>query len=151
MADEKGILTKREEMFCQHYTVSYNGADAARRAGYAEKSAAKAACKLLKEERVLQRIRDIQQETVDQLCLSRNAVVLKMYELLDICMAAKPVLEWDYSQHKMVETGTYQIDSKGAAKALEMLGKHLGLFDAKNVADGDTGPVFYTGDEEVRP
>lgn len=150
MADEKDRLTRREEMFCQYYTVNYNGADAARKAGYAEKSAAKSACKLLKEERVLQRVREIQQETVEQLCISRHAVVLKMQELVDICMAAKPVLEWDYKEHKMVETGLFQIDSKGAAKALEMLGKYVGLFDRENAAEGDTGPVFYTGEEEVR-
>ena len=151
MADEKGGLTRREEMFCQYYTDSYNGADAARRAGYAEKSAAKSACKLLKEERILQRVREIQQETVEQLCISRQRVVLQLMELVDVCMAAKPVMEWDYSEHKMVPTGEYQIDSKGAAKALELLGKHLGLFDKENGSQDDTGPVFYTGDEEVRP
>ena len=148
MADEKG-LTRREEMFCQYYTDSYNGAAAARRAGYADKSAAKSACKLLKEERILRRIREIQQETVDQLCISRQRVVLQLMELVDVCMAAKPVMEWDYSEHKMVATGEYQIDAKGAAKALELLGKHLGLFDGEKGLQGDTGPVFYEGEGDV--
>lgn len=149
MAQEQE-LTRREEMFCQHYTVSYNGADAARRAGYAEKSAAKAACRLLKEARILRRIREIQQETVERLCLSRERVVLQLMELADVCMAAKPVMEWDYSEHKMVPTGEYQVDSKGAAKALELLGKHLGLFAGDAGDKSGDGPVFYEGDGEVR-
>lgn len=149
MADEKGLKAK-EERFCLEYTVDYNGAAAARRAGYAEKSAAKAACKLLKEERVLDRVREIQQETVEQLCLSRQKVVLQLMELADVCMAKrKPLREWDYEAHEWKETGEYQIDSKGAAKALELLGKYLGLFGDKNAAEGDAGPVILTGEEDV--
>jgi hypothetical protein len=34
----------------------------------------------------------------------------------------------------MVETGIYQFDSKGALKALEQLGKHLGMYDRKGPA-----------------
>lgn len=147
---EAESLTAREERFCQEYTVCYNGAEAARRAGYAEKSAAKTACKLLKEERILRRIRELQQETLEQLCLTRQKVVLQLMELVDVCMAAKPVLAWDYEEHQMVETGEYQVDSKGAAKALELLGKHLGMFDKESQSAADTGPVFLEGGSEVR-
>lgn len=34
-------------------------------------------------------------------------------------------------QREMVETGEYAFDSKGALKSLEMIGKHLGMFDKK--------------------
>lgn len=149
MADEKG-LTAKEERFCLEYCIDYNGTAAARRAGYAEKSAAKSACKLLKEERVLQRVRELQQEQAKRLCLSSDLVLIRTMELLDTCMAKKkPIREWDYEAHEWKETGEYQIDSKGAAKALEMLGKYLGMFDGEKGLQGDTGPVFYEGEGDV--
>lgn len=138
-------LTRKEEKFCLEYAVDYNGTKAAIRAGYAEKSAAKAACKLLKEARILDRVRRLQKEQAERLCLSSDLVVIRALELLDICLAAKPVMIWDYENHCWEKSGEYQIDSKGAAKALEILGKHLGMFDGSGQSD-DSGPVFYKDD-----
>lgn len=144
-------LTAKEERFCLEYCIDYNGAAAARRAGYAEKSAAKAACKLLKEERVLARVRELQQEQAKRLCLSSDLVLIRTMELVDACMAKrKPIREWDYEAHEWKETGEYLIDGKTAVRALELLGKYLGMLGGEKGLQGDTGPVFYTGEDEVR-
>lgn len=143
---EKGTdLKRKEERFCLEYAVDYNGTAAAKRAGYAEKSAAKTACRLLKDERVMARIRELQKEQAERLCLSSDLIVIRALELYDKCTQAVPVQEWDYSEHKMVDTGEYQIDSKGAVKCLELLGKHIGMFDKDNQSVGD-GPVFIRDD-----
>lgn len=42
-------LTPQQERFCQEYAVDYNGTNAAIRAGYAEKTAASQASRLLKK------------------------------------------------------------------------------------------------------
>lgn len=42
-----------------------------------------------------------------------------------------PVMRYDPSTGKMEETGMYQFDSKGALRALELIGKHLGMFGDK--------------------
>ena len=143
-------LTQKEERFCLEYSVDYNQTQAAIRAGYSEKSAAKKGCQLMKDPRILARVRQLQKEQAERLCLSSDLVVIKLLELVDICMAAKQVMEWDYFSHEMRPTGEYQIDSKGAAKALELLGKHLGMFEQRDLPTGDTGPVFYTGEEEIK-
>lgn len=142
-------ITMKEERFCLEYVTDYNGAAAARRAGYAEKSAAKQACRLLSRPEIMERVRALQKEQRERLCVSSDMVVIKARELLDICMAATPVLEWDYGEHKMVPSGEYQVDSKGAAKCLEILGKHLGMFD-KGANANDDRPVFYTGSDEIK-
>lgn len=142
-------LTRKEERFCLEYVIDYNQTKAAERAGYAEKSAAKTGCKLMKDPRILARVKELQKEQADRLCLSSDLVVIKLLELVDICMAAKPVMEWDYSNHEMSPTGEYQIDSKGAAKALELLGRHLGMFDRKEQAPTE-GPVYLTGMDEIK-
>lgn len=143
-------LKPKEERFCLEYIVDYNQTKAATRAGYAEKSAAKTGCKLMKDPRILASIKKLQKEQADRLCLSSDLVVIKLLELVDICMAAKPVMEWDYSNHEKSPTGEYQIDSKGAAKALELLGKHLGMFDKHEDTPDDTGPVFITGEADLK-
>ena len=43
----------------------------------------------------------------------------------------------------MVESGKYQFDSKGALRALELIGKHLGMYQDRLKVDGklDTGQL----------
>ena len=58
-------------------------------------------------------------------------------------MAVSPVMEWDPDEKCKVETGEYVFDSKGALKALELIGKHLGMFEDKLKlnAQVDTGKL----------
>ena len=82
-------ITMKEERFCLEYVTDYNGAAAARRAGYAEKSAAKQACRLLSRPEVMAYIRALQKEQRERLCVSSDLVITKTMELLDICMAKR--------------------------------------------------------------
>lgn len=148
MAETK--LRGRKEEFCQQYTLCYEGKKAAILAGYAEKSAAKQASMLLKETAVVERIREIQKELAERTMLTRERIVMELLDVLAICKAAKPVEVWSYTEHRMVETGEYQIDSKGAAKALELLGRHLGMFDKRDDDSGAGGPVYITGEDEIK-
>ena len=52
-------LSTRQEAFCRHYTASGNAADAARRAGYSERSARQTGCALLERPYVVERLRRI--------------------------------------------------------------------------------------------
>lgn len=128
---KKDNLTPKQELFCQEYIVDYNGTQAAKRAGYAEKTAAVQASRLLKNANVLSRVRAIQKERLDKLALTQESVLLKILEVYDRCMQHRPVTEWDYEQGEYKETGEYEFDAKGALRALEMLGKHLSMFTQK--------------------
>lgn len=143
--EETEKLTRREEVFCREYMTCFNGAEAARRVGYEPKSAAKAAHKLLSKPQVIERVEQLIKERAERLCLSSDLVVVETLDLLQKCKAAVPVMEWDYSEHCMKETGLYQVDSKGATKCLELLSKFLGM-DGKNMQDKDDVPVFYRDD-----
>lgn len=124
-------LSGKHERFCQEYVIDYNGTQAAIRAGYSRASAKQQAHRLLQREDINNRVRELQSEQVKRLGLSQDYVVLQMLETYQCCREAHPVLEWDYGIGEMVETGKYQFDSKGALKALEMIGKHLGMFEKK--------------------
>ena len=124
-------LKKQYELFCQEYVVDYNGTQAAIRAGYKEKSARQQASRLLASEEVLTRISELQKDQLDRLALSQDYVVLQLLETYKCCREPTPVMRYDPSTGEMEETGTYQFDSKGALRALELIGKHLGMFSDK--------------------
>lgn len=81
-------LTPRQELFCREYIIDYNGKQAAARAGYSEKSAETQAARLLRNDKVLSRVRELQAEQVKRLSISADWVILKLKETLDQSMAA---------------------------------------------------------------
>lgn len=132
-------LTKKQMKFCAEYVLDYNGTKAAIRAGYKESNAASQASKLLRNSEVLAYIKENQKSLVDSSCLTEEKVINHLQDVLERCLSAKPVTEWDYSEHEMVETGEWTFDSKGALEAIKMLGQHLGMFSnkIKISTDGD--------------
>lgn len=119
-------LKPKHERFCQEYIIDYHGTNAAIRAGYEEKNARKQASRLLTNADILARIRELQQEQVKRLAVSQDYVITQLIDTYNCCRQPKPVMEYDYAKKEWVESGVYQFDSKGALKALELLGKHLG-------------------------
>lgn len=130
-------LTKKIKAFCREYTKDYNGRQAAIRAGYKESSAATLASRLLANSEVIEEIRNHQKELLAGSCLTEEKVINQLQDILTKCMAAVPVMEWDYDEHAMKETGQWTFDSKGALKAIEMLGKHLGMFEKGKASENE--------------
>lgn len=133
----------RRENFCREYIIDYNGAQAAIRAGYSPKSAKQTASRLLTDADLLSRVRELQSEQVRRLAVTADSVVLRLLEVYERCMQAKPVLTWDKEAKEYVESGQFTFDAKGALGALELLGKHLAMFTdrAKIEAKTDTGKL----------
>lgn len=124
-------LNAQQERFCEEYLVDYNGTKAASRAGYSERSAAVTACRLLKNDKVLVRVRELQAEQAKRLAITADWTLMKLREIVDKAMCAEPVLEYDYDTKQLEPTGEYQFDSRGATKALELIGRHLGMYQDK--------------------
>lgn len=122
---------KKYERFCQEYIIDYNGTQAAIRAGFKETSARQQATRLLSNASILARVRELQKEQVERLAVSQDYVVLQLLETYQRCLEETPVLKFDPCTGRMEETGKYQFDSKGALRALELLGKHLGMYNDK--------------------
>ena len=101
-------LTARQERFCQEYVLNRkNGTKAAVAAGYAEKSAGVAACRLLKQDKITSRVRALIQERWNHLIITKEQVLLDTYAIAEKNSAADP---------------------RTAVKALELVGKELGMF-----------------------
>lgn len=124
-------LKKKQIKFCEEYVIDYNGTQAAIRSGYKESNAASQASRLLKEPEIIEKIKENQKEILKNSCLTEEKIINNLEAILSQCMSSVPVMEWDYSNHSLEPTGEYQFDSKGALKAIELLGKHLGMFTEK--------------------
>ena len=106
-------LNPREEKFCLEFLVDRNATQAALRAGYAE-STAKDACKWIQEKNPK---KPYLKKRIDEMIgkLSQRAEVTAADVLGELAKIGKADVE---------------VTERGKMKALELLGKYLGLFTA---------------------
>lgn len=123
------MLNSKVERFCEEYLVDYNATQAAIRAGYKEKSAANQGSRLLKNDEVLARVRELQEEFNKIRCFQeKNRVLNELWGIAEKAMQKTPVMEWSSEKHAYVPSGEWTFDGKTATKALELIGKMSGMF-----------------------
>ncbi len=111
-------LEEREERFCREYLVDFNPQRAAERAGYTKNNC----YKLLKKEKIIERICELQEEFIRERHYNdRNRVITEIWDMYEKAMQAKPVEIWDKEIKEYVPTGEYQFDDKIAMKCLELI------------------------------
>jgi phage terminase small subunit len=135
----KDKLTPKQEMFVKEYLVDLNATQAAIRAGYSKKTADRIGPELLGKTCVARAIEEANQKRAEKLELSAEWVLENLKNVAVRCQQAEPVMVFDYSTKEMVKTGEYQFDSKGANRALELIGKHLGIFEDRFRLSGLVG------------
>ena len=87
---------------------------------------------LLKKEKVIQRICELQEEYIRKGLLdNKNRVIRELWEMYERAVQAKPVTVWDKEIKEYVETGEYQFDDKIAMKCLEFIAKIGGMLSEK--------------------
>ena len=128
---EKG-LTDRQERFCQEYIIDLNATQAAIRAGFTKRSAAVTAHRLLIKANIQARISQLGRDREQRTGVTADYVISRLQKVAERCMQEEPVMvkeggEW-------VESGEFKFDSSGANRSLELLGRHLGLFEQDDAA-----------------
>lgn len=125
------VLTVRQRDFCDQYLIDLNGTQAAIRAGYSAASATTLSCRLLKMDKVQQYLEQKRRKLEIKTEMSAQYVLENLKDVAERCLAAKPVLNMA-GKPVVDENGNpvYRFDSAGANKALELIGKHLGVFNA---------------------
>ena len=106
-------LTEKQKRFCEEYLIDLNATQAALRAGYKAKTARSQGQRMLTKVDIQRHITDLMKERSDRTALTSDSV---LQELSRIAMAQD-----------------VEITGKEKLKALELLGKHLNLF--QNGAD----------------
>ena len=82
--DEGGRLTARQEKFVEHCALSGNATEAARLAGYAEKSAKVMACRLTKDNRIAARIALRRAENAAKFEITKEEVIAGILSAIEM-------------------------------------------------------------------
>ena len=120
--DKKMTLTEKQKRFIDEYLIDLNATAAAVRAGYSKKNAGKIGPRLVGESRITQALADRIHARMKRTEITQDFVLENLKEIVERSM-----------QHD----GADDYDPRAAAKALELLGRHLGMFTDKVNLSGE--------------
>lgn len=133
MTEKPSNLTDKEELFCQEYLIDLNKTQAYIRAYDTVNydSARTEASKTFAKPHILARIKDLMSERAQKMEISQDWVVLNLKKTFEQCCEGEEVLQFNPETKQMESIGKWQFDSGGANRSLELIGKHLGMFNPK--------------------
>lgn len=121
-------LTPKQARFVEEYLLDLNAAAAARRAGYSEKNADSIAAQLLRKTKVFEAVQSAVAARSAKAEITAEYVLENLKRLSERCMSEK------------------EFAPSAAARALELLGKHLGLFSDRVELSGSLSVLGVLGD-----
>lgn len=135
-------LSIKQKMFCDEYLVDLNGTQAALRAGYSATCATSQASRMLQLDKVQQYLEAKRRKLEIKTEMSAQYVLQNLKDVAERCMSAQPVVNMA-GKPVLDENGNpvYRFDSAGANKALELIGKHLGVFNADQSGSASSSKV----------
>ncbi len=122
----KNKLTPKQKKFCEEYIVDLNATQAAIRAGYSKRTANEQGSQNLAKLSIQETIQELMAQRSKRTEITADYVLTNLKEVAERCMQKKPVLNSGGN-----ETGKFRFEYAGANKALELLGRHLGMFTDK--------------------
>lgn len=138
-------LTDKQKEFVRQYLVDLNATQAAVRAGYSVKTAYRQGADLLQKTSIREAIEKAQAKRARRVEVTQDYVLSNLVEVVERTMQRAPVLDRKGEQVTDEEgRAVWTFDAKGANRALELLGKHLGIFADRvkaEVSGPDGGPV----------
>lgn len=138
-------LTDKQKEFVRQYLVDLNATQAAVRAGYSVKTAYRQGADLLQKTSIREAIEKAQAKRARRVEVTQDYVLSNLVEVVERTMQRAPVLDRKGEQVTDEEgRAVWTFDAKNANRALELLGKHLGIFTDKvkaEVSGPDGGPV----------
>ena len=140
-------LTPKQQRFVEEYLIDLNATKAAVRAGYAQPN--KQGPRMLVNVGIAAAIQKAMEERSERTGITQDWVLDNLRSITERCMQVEPVTD---SKGKPVfvenadgnEVPAFTFNSTGANRALELIGKHLGMFvERKEHTGKDGGPIQY--------
>ncbi len=118
-------LSPMQTRFVEQYLIDLNATHAAIRAGYAEKNAKQQGYALLQKPVVQEAVTEAIQARSERTKADQDWIVERLTENVERSMTIEPVMVGGE------KTGEYVYQGSVANKALELLGRHAGMFNDK--------------------
>lgn len=132
-------LSPKQEQFCREYLVDLNATQAAIRAGYSPKTAYSMGQRLLKNVEVQKAVQSAMDERSKRTEVNADYVLTNLLEIVERCMQRAPVLHKGEQVVDEEGNSVWCFDGKNAIRALELLGKHKGMWVEKQELSGPAG------------
>lgn len=132
------MLTPKQERFVQEFLIDLNSTQAAIRAGYSRRTAKSIGSENLTKPDIQAKISQDRAEQAEAAKISAKWVLDNLIEVSERCMQKTPVMKFDREEKCMRQItdengeGVWQFDASGANRALELIGKHIGMFVDKH-------------------
>ena len=158
-------MTDKQSAFCQEYLIDLNATQAAIRAGYSAQTAQEQGARLLSNVMVSREIDRLKAERSRRTGITADRVLQELARIafvnpIDVINPATGDIHADVCQDDAVAIASvkrkstpagsreFEIRLQDKVRALELLGKHLGLFDDKVKLEGAL-PVVITGGDTL--
>ncbi|QLB44405.1 terminase small subunit [Mannheimia pernigra] len=131
-----GKLTDKQKRFVEEYLIDLNATQAAIRAGYSQSRASEIGYQQLQKTTVQKAISEAQDKRSERTQITQDDVLNGLLEVIAMSTGKKVVTETDVAKNENGELVGFDIaktkfEPAAANKALELLGKHLGMFKDK--------------------
>lgn len=160
-------MTKRQKCFVEEYLIDLNATQAAIRAGYSPKTAKDIGCENLAKPNIQRAIAEQMAERSKRTGVNQDRVVrelakiafVKLTDIVDANgqikstvtdddLACVESLKYKRSDFDNGYSEEREVKISPKLKALELLGKHLGMWNDKLNVSVDL-PVFYEGEDQL--
>lgn len=149
MTEKEKKLTPKQERFVEEYLVDLNASAAARRAGYSAKSANRIGPELLGKTCVREAIEKAKAKRVARTGITQDDVVKELWNFYKVNSVLIEKYGFGGRDKDVNGDGAWKmVDATAAGKALDMLMKHVGGYDADNRREVGGSIQFVWGDEE---
>lgn len=138
-------ITEKQKRFCEEYLKDLNGTQSAIRAGYSKRSANEQAARLLAKDNVNEYLNKLRQKIEDDNKLTIQWVLDELVKNKERAMQEEPVYDKEGN-----ETGEYTYQGAVANKAIELIGKHLGMWQNKLELSGNVGVTIINDMEKEK-
>ena len=129
------MLRPKQRCFVDEYLIDLNATQSAIRAGYSPRTANEQSARLLANVSISHEIELALNKRSKKTQIDAEYVITALNEVAERCLQRKPVMEFDRTEKCMVQAedeaghGIWTFDSSGANRSLELLGKHLNIFN----------------------
>ena len=139
-------INEQQDMFCREFIIDLCAKNAAIRAGYSPFTAEKIGYRLHKQ--FQWRIDELMARRIMRTDIDSDWVIRELVDVVRSSKEGTPVLDIrgkkvttfvEKALDKTEVAAVYQFNAKGATGALELLGKHLGMFTEKIEVTGNIG------------